>query len=209
MKRVILTRSGLLWILLLFAALFFISQSVDRGNAQRGPAVTETEVPSAQLFYVTRTPPCQWELNGLVAASDFVRLVFRRQEAWRDVSSAPRALVFGREYQDRHFDLLTASDLLKIELRPEGPKQWSAPTSLVMMPNYNYLLPRSGQEHDGPSETSGNSNSFQEFPLLRATPIRPGLRAESSNFRDRKAPGGVRYSSPRFQFFSHVGPDRD
>ena len=141
MKRVSLTRSGLLWILLLFAALFFISQSVDRGNAQRGPAVTETEVPSAQLFYVTRTPPCQWELNGLVAASDFVRLVFRRQEAWRDVSSAPRVLVFGREYQDRHFDLLTASDLLKIELRPEGPKQWSAPTSLVLMPNYNYLLP--------------------------------------------------------------------
>ena len=131
----------LIAVFLLLGALFCLTLSWDPIDAQIRPPQLRTEVPNPQLIYVTKVPPSQWELDGLVAASDVARVLLRHKETRYDAAEHAW-MMFGRTvYRAEHFDSLESPILTKLRLKEGEIEIVSAPGRIIMMPGYRIILP--------------------------------------------------------------------
>ena len=160
---------GLSWslavALLACIALWAVTNRLDRVVAQ-STETAASEVPNLQLQFVNRNQPCKWDFNGVVSSFDFLSLLLRRQEAWRDLAGVSRSLIFTKEYQDRHFELLKASDLIKVVLEPGRINVLEAPRLVVMMATQNYHLPLLVKNKYGDAQTLRVQTPFKNYRLL-------------------------------------------
>ncbi len=122
--------SSLLGFLFVFAALF----EAVRAKPQSPQSLSD--IPGNRLVFVSQVLPCRWDVEGLLSSFDLIKIVLRRAGVQLDPG-----IVHGRDYGDRHIDLLEAFDLIKLEILSDRLEVLSAPQRLVMMPNYNYTVP--------------------------------------------------------------------
>lgn len=96
-------------------------------------------MPSCQLFQITRTPPQDWRLEGLVAAGDFGRILLRHPDArlkrLADIQSR------ARDYREEWFEDWNSPQLTKVELAESAIHVVQVPKELVMTSGARYLLP--------------------------------------------------------------------
>ena len=151
--------------LLACIALWTVTDHLDQVGAQ-STETAASEVPNLQLQFVNRNQPCKWDFNGLVSSFDFLSLLLRRQEAWRDLAGVSRSLIFTKEYQDRHLELMQASDLVKIVLEPGRINVLHAPKILVMMANQNYHLPLLVKNNYRDAQTLRVRTPFKNYQLM-------------------------------------------
>ena len=105
------------------------------------PAPTH-EMPARQLEYVTRIPPSQWELQGVVEARDMERLLLRRTVPGKVREPLKPVLIGGSvDYTAEHFQNLAAPDLIKLEVSDSGLRVLHSPAGIVVMQGYGYILP--------------------------------------------------------------------
>src|SRR5262249_32673270 len=110
-------------------------------SAPFGDLERSTGLPSEQLVYVSEIPPSQWELEGSIAASDFAKLLLRRQQVGRDF---PQLLAYrygARDYSAEDFDRLKGPDIIKVVLRKEELTILQVPERLVSMKESRIMVP--------------------------------------------------------------------
>jgi hypothetical protein len=115
---------------------------VHRLDAQRrGPAVA-SGVPTAQLYYVSRVPLSEWELDGSVAEGDLAKVILRHKETKLPPAQLLKAVHGQRDYRVEDFDQLSGPHLIKVAVQENGDVQLSAaPERIVMMPIHRYVVP--------------------------------------------------------------------
>jgi hypothetical protein len=113
----------------------------QRAEGQRAGA-GPTDVPAAQLIYVSRTPVQEWELEGAVAAADLERILLRRRGTTMPQRQLLNTVHGGREYRPPDFDDLSGPHLIKAVIKQEGGIEvLSAPDTLTLIPTHRFTVP--------------------------------------------------------------------
>jgi len=112
---------------LLCLSLFFLLHRFDRLEAQEGSTPPLSELPLPQLRYITRTPPFEWDFEGMVSAADFGRLLLRSASVREAYGSHRWLLVAQREYPPEAFAGPAAPDLIRLEIGPTALTVKEAP----------------------------------------------------------------------------------
>jgi hypothetical protein len=103
------------------------------------PPQTESDIPSGQLFEITRLPPQEWRLEGLIASSDFGRLLLRHQRA--HIERLDQVMWAARDYRPEWFDDWNSPQVVKVEIGEGAIRVLQAPKELVMTSRQRYLFP--------------------------------------------------------------------
>ena len=122
-------------------AAFFVGllgwlQFAEPPSAQSPAPVSD--LPTPQLMYITRVPPSQWELEGVLPASDFRTLLLRRAANRSQMARFQMGLV---NYREGSFDQATAPDLLKLDVTESGLELLGGPEKITLLALYRYQLP--------------------------------------------------------------------
>src|SRR5262245_17519772 len=118
-------------------ALVFHSLDAQR----RGPAVS-SGVPVPQLYYVSRVPLSEWDLDGSVAEGDLAKVILRHKETKLPPAQLLKAVHGQRDYRAEDFDELSGAHLIKVSVQENGDVQLAAaPEKIVMMPIHRYVVP--------------------------------------------------------------------
>ncbi len=103
------------------------------------PLPVDNDLPSCQLFQISRIPPQDWRPEGLVAASDFGRILLRHPDA--QIKRLEDILSRVREYKEEWFVDWNSPQLIKLELGQDSVRVVQAPKGLVMTSGMRYLIP--------------------------------------------------------------------
>lgn len=150
----------------LCSALLLFTLWFEPAGAQRSQALTAGDLPNLQLYYITRIPPSQWELQGALAAADFERLLLRHQHFGREFRDWGKVAHGDREYRAEDFDRLSSPDLIKAVLGSGGLEVKQASTTIVMMSQYRYLLPLLVKNEHTQAESLKVQTPFRTYDLV-------------------------------------------
>ncbi|MFB3905185.1 MAG: CehA/McbA family metallohydrolase [Acidobacteriota bacterium] len=103
------------------------------------PPRADNDLPSCQLFQISRIPSQDWRLEGLVASSDFGRILLRHTDA--RIERLQDILSRVRDYKDELFNDWNSPQLVKVELAEGAIHIVQAPKDLVMTSGARYQLP--------------------------------------------------------------------
>ena len=103
------------------------------------PPRVDNDLPSCQLFQITRIPPQDWRPEGLVAASDFGRILLRHPDA--RIKRLEDILSRARDYKEEWFVDWNSPQLIKLELGGSSLRVVQTPKDLVMTSGARYLIP--------------------------------------------------------------------
>jgi hypothetical protein len=137
-------------------------------DAQRRGLAVASGVPAAQLYYVSRVPLSEWELDGSVAEGDLAKVLLRHKETKLQPAQLLKAVHGQRDYRAEDFDGLSGPHLIKVAVQENGDVQLAAaPEKIVMMPLHRYVVPlliKSERSTPGMLQVQVATRSF-ELPL--------------------------------------------
>ncbi|MFB3903593.1 MAG: CehA/McbA family metallohydrolase [Acidobacteriota bacterium] len=105
------------------------------------PPRAASDIPACQLFHITRTPPQDWRLEGVLASSDFGRLLLRHREAGAHVKQLDDIVSRTRDYKDESFEAWHSPHLIKVLVEEQAIRVVRAPGELIMPARTRYQFP--------------------------------------------------------------------